>query len=510
MWEKSISVTSSASSRRVHCFSFVRTHFVTPSFDPLDVVDFVRGSCCSFSTISSICLLNSANFGSRSSRGLPREGDHRRGACQSSIRSIDLPEPNIFELRAAGSAGWLLSLTAGAGFWERGNSCRRGRFSRKVFKWTSMEMKARKKDFTSGDRIIIDIDWCRIASSTSMFLIIIVRSTIGWSIRIKALSVVSRSTLSRIIIRVIRTHVERWWCLVLMLLIELLWLIHVRRRRLIVVAPSAWHLSWSTTTTTTTIVVIAATATTTTTTATIRRITHGACRWLLIVRSRPVILVAYDLAKRVRSMLLADFSPCWRECYLKIIIGESIIRTVWWWCRFHNRFINGTISPIAALLPTHASGGLVVMTCIGAIFSGCWSVRSEKHVVVGGFAWWSFMLFGLLLLVLTRKTLVGLAWTGWLTIALRRIFFKVQESSECLRSCCTSREKVSYRHCTDSLRNHRSDFDFGPVDYIDNCCYYYYFDRLVEIQPRVDCCFPVVDGERPEHRNQLEANQSLT
>jgi hypothetical protein len=47
------------------------THLVTPSFDPFDVVDVVRGVCCSFSTTSSICLLNSTNFGSRSSRGLP-------------------------------------------------------------------------------------------------------------------------------------------------------------------------------------------------------------------------------------------------------------------------------------------------------------------------------------------------------------------------------------------------------------------------------------------------------
>jgi hypothetical protein len=48
------------------------THLMTPSVDPFDVVDFVRGTCCSFSTTSSICLFNSANLGSRSSRGLPQ------------------------------------------------------------------------------------------------------------------------------------------------------------------------------------------------------------------------------------------------------------------------------------------------------------------------------------------------------------------------------------------------------------------------------------------------------
>lgn len=47
------------------------TYLVTTSVDPFDVVDCVTGICCSFSTISSICLFNSANFGSRSSRGLP-------------------------------------------------------------------------------------------------------------------------------------------------------------------------------------------------------------------------------------------------------------------------------------------------------------------------------------------------------------------------------------------------------------------------------------------------------
>jgi hypothetical protein len=44
---------------------------VTPSAELVDVVDLVRGTCCSFSTTSSICLANSATLGSRSSRGLP-------------------------------------------------------------------------------------------------------------------------------------------------------------------------------------------------------------------------------------------------------------------------------------------------------------------------------------------------------------------------------------------------------------------------------------------------------
>lgn len=49
------------------------TYLTILSVDPFEVVDFVRGKCCSFSTTSSMCLFNSTIFGSRSSRGLPRE-----------------------------------------------------------------------------------------------------------------------------------------------------------------------------------------------------------------------------------------------------------------------------------------------------------------------------------------------------------------------------------------------------------------------------------------------------
>ncbi len=44
---------------------------MTPGVDSFDPVDLVTGTCCSFSTTSSICLFKPANFGSRSSRGLP-------------------------------------------------------------------------------------------------------------------------------------------------------------------------------------------------------------------------------------------------------------------------------------------------------------------------------------------------------------------------------------------------------------------------------------------------------
>ncbi len=80
-----------------------------PSVDPFDVVDLVRGTCCSFSTTSSICLFNSANFGSRSSRGLP--------------------QPKILGFRTPGS-GVGLSSVDDESFCVRGNNCKRGRFSK--------------------------------------------------------------------------------------------------------------------------------------------------------------------------------------------------------------------------------------------------------------------------------------------------------------------------------------------------------------------------------------------
>jgi hypothetical protein len=98
---------------------------MTPSVDPFDVVDFVRGICCSFSTISSICLFNSANLGSRSSRGLP--SFQMRQVYKTSL--IYLPQPNIFAFRAAGGSGTWLSSVDDDSFWERGNNCKRGRFS---------------------------------------------------------------------------------------------------------------------------------------------------------------------------------------------------------------------------------------------------------------------------------------------------------------------------------------------------------------------------------------------
>ncbi len=50
---------------------YLKSYMVTPLVDSFDVVDLVGGTCCSCSTTSSICLFNSAIFGSCSSRGLP-------------------------------------------------------------------------------------------------------------------------------------------------------------------------------------------------------------------------------------------------------------------------------------------------------------------------------------------------------------------------------------------------------------------------------------------------------
>ncbi len=47
------------------------TYLVRSIVDSFEAVDLVRRRCRSFSTTSSMCLFNSTNFGSRSSRGLP-------------------------------------------------------------------------------------------------------------------------------------------------------------------------------------------------------------------------------------------------------------------------------------------------------------------------------------------------------------------------------------------------------------------------------------------------------
>lgn len=53
-----------------------------------------------------------------------------RHTCATCTSEIYLPQPNMLALRDAGSADWVSSVDEES-FWERGNNCKRGRFSGK-------------------------------------------------------------------------------------------------------------------------------------------------------------------------------------------------------------------------------------------------------------------------------------------------------------------------------------------------------------------------------------------